>query len=55
MIRVTLDAEDFETLVSGGVLKKAWGITRTDDVEIILSDIGFALMLVILRRVAQGR
>jgi hypothetical protein len=34
MIRISLDEKDFETLVSGGIIKK-------DDVEIALQDIGY--------------
>lgn len=37
MIRISLDQEDFRTLINGGVVKK-------DEVEIILKDIGYFAM-----------
>ena len=55
-IRIALNAEDFSTLVTGGIVKSELPMMRPEDllnmenVEIILSDIGFAAMAESLKR-----
>ena len=53
MRRLTLNAEDFRILVSGGVVEACGVVPAADDIEIILGDVGFREMLTAIH-VAQS-
>lgn len=63
-MRIVLDDEDFRTLISGGVVtcptrlvgkSYAGEVVPTNDVEIILSEIGFNRMLDLLHETIRDK
>jgi hypothetical protein len=49
-VRISLDAEDFKTLIAGGIVNK-----DVDGVKILLKDIGYSVMYDLLYREMAGK